>query len=1739
MELDQYDNILMIHEIVNNIGTYNTLYKTMRISPDGTVTIEVTLPAMPLGSKTIRISVDTQEGGKWSCDFDKVYFVSNTPVLFEESLTPETGAAGSQFMFRCRYKEKDGDTPKSGYPRVVLYKNGDVYANVPMEMWGNIPHYTGSYWVAKYTISDPGYYEYRYEARDIYGVPATGQATSLHRGPWVGVYPTLSWVGTGSMGYEIDGVSPDTGSTETTFTFKVKYTHMLAPAIGYPRVIISKDNVDIGSLVLAGSSTNYSGGVVFSTSTTLPDNGTYSYRFEVIDVKGVPACGEPVKQRTGPMVSTVPVLSWAEDTGYESDGVSPDDGTKDTSFTFKVKYTGTMPPSANSPKVIITSTGGETIEGKMFGTGTDYANGVIFSYTTKLSGKGIYSYSFSAEDTFGMTAIGAATQIMTGPKVNISPVLSWAGGMDYGTTGVSPLMGAVGSKFTYKVKYTDDIDSPAYIRVVIYASDNSSVSYDLTLESGTAAVGIYSVAVNLSLAGTYSYKFEAQDGKGADAIGTPTNITVGPTVVTTGCSLSNGSIDLNTGTANTTLFTYSVIYTDSNNQALKTGYPKIHIMLGEKEVKSGLMSPVEFMDMTYTDGKAYQYKSMLPYSGQYTFWFEAFNKNNEPARTDVQQGPTVSGVNAAPQLVWTGEAGYEGDGINPDGVESGKECVYKVKYTDVNNDPIADGYPKVYIYNPLGQLIGNAVMEYESGSWSTGAIYRLATSTFPVAGRYSYKFEAKDAVGAAAIGAAVAAKEGPTVSGAPVLSWLGDAGYEKDGINPEFGSAKTTVFKYQVRYTDPDGDKPYPGYPKLHIYKGDVEIAGESPKTMLKVTPGETEAVYKGGVIYKVEYTFPIGGSDYTYKFEAMDRWGVPAIGDPVTRLIDTPDVSTPPVLEWSKMNGGYIRDGVDPDSGQCGQSFVFTVKYSDFDDESPAPGYPKVAIFNGDTLFDSFTMDHVDPLDNTYKDGKLYTYTVKLPLTGVYSYQFVAYDINNVPAQGVPATKQKGPVVSSMPYLSWLGTDYVGYEYDGLEPHEGKVGTNFIFKVRYADIDGDAPDVDSPRMHLFVGGEDISPRKAGYIMKPVTSVDKDYKKGVLYYVTVALSNNGEYSYKFMAEDSYGVSAGGVAGQILMGPTVSGRNIGPTLSWPTGKTSGVVPVIGEPEQVFVFEVMYKDMNNDAPYEGYPVVKIKKQGEVTSTEYPMMAVGTRTYAEGMLYRAEIRLAPGIYYHSFDAKDSYGLVATGVPRSMQKGPYVAYAPSLSDEGHTPASGMVSQTRFTFKVRYTDAGNYVPYPGYPKVHILCGGKEIKGSPFAMTSRDSSKPEIGKQYQYVNVLPLVSDAYTYCFEAMNYLKVPGMITTEYQGPSVSGTKNSPPVINWVGSEEYLSDGVNPNVGTPETNLVFSIRYADPESQAPKDGYPKVSIYKNATTLVGSYQLVNVGTSTYAQGAVFATTDTINLPIGAYSYKFEAYDNVNVVAAGIPTKLKNGLMITTAPVLSWVEDTGYGTDGVNPESGVMKKTTFRYLVRYQDADNNPPAAGYPKLYVTNVDGTPIQGSPFTMQLVSGSGQSYNGLYECKEIIFRETGEYKYRIEAYDKNMMKAEGDAANVEMIAPVISSEWAAQMKRMDIDIAALAMTDAYNYPNPIYHEGNTTFICEFGTATGTITNGSIKISVDVYDVAGDPVWSGSKYSNSVPVEMDKWDCKNEAGEEIANGVYIYRMIVEYNGRREVKIGKMAVIR
>ena len=48
----------------------------------------------------------------------------------------------------------------------------------------------------------------------------------------------------------------------------------------------------------------------------------------------------------------------------------------------------------------------------------------------------------------------------------------------------------------------------------------------------------------------------------------------------------------------------------------------------------------------------------------------------------IQNWGFSAGLNNGPTLSWTGEAGYESDGINPDSGNGGQNFVFRVNYTD-------------------------------------------------------------------------------------------------------------------------------------------------------------------------------------------------------------------------------------------------------------------------------------------------------------------------------------------------------------------------------------------------------------------------------------------------------------------------------------------------------------------------------------------------------------------------------------------------------------------------------------------------------------------------------------------------------------------------------------------------------------------------------------------------------------------------------------------------------------------------------------------------------------------------------------------------------------------------------------------------------------------------------------------------------------------------------------------------
>ena len=83
-------------------------------------------------------------------------------------------------------------------------------------------------------------------------------------------------------------------------------------------------------------------------------------------------------------------------------------------------------------------------------------------------------------------------------------------------------------------------------------------------------------------------------------------------------------------------FTFKVIYTDSDNDAPYTGYPKVHILQGGTEIGSYTMAQeigcgLPYCGNGYTDGEQYYYTTTLTSAGNYTYYFEAKDSNEDIA----------------------------------------------------------------------------------------------------------------------------------------------------------------------------------------------------------------------------------------------------------------------------------------------------------------------------------------------------------------------------------------------------------------------------------------------------------------------------------------------------------------------------------------------------------------------------------------------------------------------------------------------------------------------------------------------------------------------------------------------------------------------------------------------------------------------------------------------------------------------------------------------------------------------------------------------------------------------------------------------------------------------------------------------------------------------------------------------------------------------------------------------------
>ncbi|MBU2574724.1 MAG: T9SS type A sorting domain-containing protein, partial [Elusimicrobia bacterium] len=303
-----------------------------------------------------------------------------------------------------------------------------------------------------------------------------------------------------------------------------------------------------------------------------------------------------------------------------------------------------------------------------------------------------------------------------------------------------------------------------YVAVLASDSGYSSIVSSITQSETTKAFSGLS-------AGT-SYYFEVKLATETDAAFALNQISTAttnpPTLGWTGeANYTADGLNPETGDTTTT-FVYRVNYTDADNDAPASGYPKVHIKKGGTEI-SGSPFTMTFVSGAYNTGAVYTYLKTLSTVGtDYTYYFEAFNSTGIPATgtpTSAVDAPDIAAANNSPTLVWTGETDYTADGLNPETGDLSTSFVYRVKYTDADNDAPASGYPKVHIKKGGTEISGSPfTMTFVSGAYNTGAVYAYSKTLAAVGTDYTYYFEALDSTGAVATGAPTSAVDAPDVS---------------------------------------------------------------------------------------------------------------------------------------------------------------------------------------------------------------------------------------------------------------------------------------------------------------------------------------------------------------------------------------------------------------------------------------------------------------------------------------------------------------------------------------------------------------------------------------------------------------------------------------------------------------------------------------------------------------------------------------------------------------------------------------------------------------------------------------------------------------------------------------------------------------------------------------------------------------------------------------------------------------
>jgi len=506
---------------------------------------------------------------------------------------------------------------------------------------------------------------------------------------------------------------------------------------------------------------------------------------------------------------------------------------------------------------------------------------------------------------------------------NYLPILTWPGTGTYKSDGLDPEVGIEGTTFTFRVKYIDyDNEAPpGDVRVVINTT-NGEIEFPMLLEGTNKDYRkgvIYRYATSTLTADThYSYYFKVTDnlkiaitersgvnGETEDGLPEEDRFPMAnkfePVANKFGIDVVSGQIHDWIGSGNyesdglhpenggtNTVFTYKIKYFGTSSPL--SGYPMVTIMDSGGIVATRTMNPEA--GGTLLDGKVYSATHTFSSSAdRYTYDVKIADDSGNVSGDGPEIYPNTGGVSAF--LDWTGESGYENDGVEPDIASYGSTFTYRIKYVNVEGIPPDVDYPTI-------SMNGNEYqMNFVSGTFATGAIYQ-------------YQGIYPDVENGTITGSIIVLSNGTqsdkpinfyAVNIPPLLTWTGEPGYTNDGVQPNIGTAGTT-FTFRIKYTDTEENIPQ--------------------GVMLKISDGSSsQMTLDSNGIYKCTGTFSLG--EHNYYFYASDSMSKEAGGSEM--VVNASDISVPVQLATFTVSIG-ILDSVSitgTDAIRINESAIFT----------------------------------------------------------------------------------------------------------------------------------------------------------------------------------------------------------------------------------------------------------------------------------------------------------------------------------------------------------------------------------------------------------------------------------------------------------------------------------------------------------------------------------------------------------------------------------------------------------------------------------------------------------------------------------------------------------------------------------------------------------------------------------------------------------------------------------------------